>query len=489
MAGLHGKTDANYIKLFDAIDKQEDFDELAIKAQFKDEPFTKQFSVAKNYLYKLVLKSIETYNGGVEYEISSLINQAKVLCDKALFKQAEKILKKAKNLSYKHERLHYIYEINKIYERVVIDESDLEKIKKAFDDLFVEENELNEKLTNDIFYRRAAKKTYFAHLRIGYVGYREEVEELEGLFETPALQDPDNCLTVNALRSYYRAHFIYHFMRQDTQSAMTYSQKMIDLAEEYPEIFGEDILGYIDMIYNHIIQCMNLNEIENCEKYIAKLRSLKTNDFLERLRVFQYTYTIELTMCTALSRIENGMDYYKSFIKELPKYESKLSTIHKPAMFYLVSYNLLIHEKFDEALHWLNKALEIPNFNFRSDLTSWIRIQELIIQFELGNYILLESKVRSLYRILLQKEHRVKVEERLISFFRRLATENTNKETFTKYFAGLRRDIAVILQDPEEEKFSGFFNLDAWLESKISQKSFKEILIERNNVYLNQSKE
>lgn len=480
MAGVHGKTDANYIRLFDAIEKQEKFDEVKIKEQFKNEPFIKQFSVAKNYLYKLILKSIEAYNGGIDYEISGLINQAKVLCDKALFKQAEKILKKAKTLADKHERLHFIYEINQIYELVLIDGNDLELMKREFKSLFVEEKSINEKLNNSIFYRRAVKKVYFEHLRIGYVGYKEKVAEVEDLFEMPALQDPDNCLTVLARKNFFQAHFLYHYMRRDTVAAIEYSQKVIDITEANPEILGEDLISYIDMIYNHIIQCMDLNQIENCEKYIAKLRGLKTNDFLEKLKVFQYTYTIEFTLCTDLNRVEKGMTYYNAFINELPNYESKLSSIHKPAIFFLVSYNLLIHQKFEDALHWLNKALDMPHLNFRSDLTSWIRIQELIIQYELGNYRLLESKVRSTYRILLQKENRLKVEERLLSFFRKLASSDQFTSSLKDLFVDLKNDIEVILEDHAESNYTGFFNIQAWLESKISNRPFYEVLIDYN---------
>ena len=48
-----------YIKIFDAIDKQKVYDEKEIIRKFKGEPTLNNFAVAKNYLFKFILKSLE----------------------------------------------------------------------------------------------------------------------------------------------------------------------------------------------------------------------------------------------------------------------------------------------------------------------------------------------------------------------------------------------------------------------------------------------
>ena len=62
---VHGGDPMNkkYFLLFSAIDKQLTYNESALTNQFKAEPFIKQFSVAKNYLIQIILKSLIQFNG------------------------------------------------------------------------------------------------------------------------------------------------------------------------------------------------------------------------------------------------------------------------------------------------------------------------------------------------------------------------------------------------------------------------------------------
>ena len=60
-ASLH-TGDKNYLRLFDAIDRQEEYDEARIKIKFQHERFIKQLSRVKNYLYSMILKSMSAYH-------------------------------------------------------------------------------------------------------------------------------------------------------------------------------------------------------------------------------------------------------------------------------------------------------------------------------------------------------------------------------------------------------------------------------------------
>ena len=101
----------NYMRLFEAIDRQEAFDEHKIILQFKGDAFTNQLSVAKNYLYNLILKSLEQYYSSINSELRSLLNQIEILFNKKLFKQAEKILERAKKTAQKYENIHYTLQL------------------------------------------------------------------------------------------------------------------------------------------------------------------------------------------------------------------------------------------------------------------------------------------------------------------------------------------------------------------------------------------
>ncbi len=50
--------DLNYLKIFDYIEGQDQYDENSLKAAFADEVFIKHLPSEKNHLYRLILKSL-----------------------------------------------------------------------------------------------------------------------------------------------------------------------------------------------------------------------------------------------------------------------------------------------------------------------------------------------------------------------------------------------------------------------------------------------
>src|SRR5690349_13059370 len=85
--------DKKYLRLFDAMDKLKEYDEKKLKQSFEGERFLKQFSVAKNYLYKLVMKSLGMFQRGKtrSSELRDLLDQVEVLYKKGLYEQATKL--------------------------------------------------------------------------------------------------------------------------------------------------------------------------------------------------------------------------------------------------------------------------------------------------------------------------------------------------------------------------------------------------------------
>src|SRR3990172_3171206 len=95
---LHGKQDNQYLILFDAITKQKQFDEEALKKQFKGQAFLRQFPVAKNYLYSRILDALEFYHrdSSIHSSVRRNIYRAELLQKKGFYDQSMKLLRRAK---------------------------------------------------------------------------------------------------------------------------------------------------------------------------------------------------------------------------------------------------------------------------------------------------------------------------------------------------------------------------------------------------------
>ena len=105
-ANFHVRNEMNnYIRIFDAIDLQTEYNEARLLHKFRNERFVKQFAVAKKYLYDIVMESLEAYHRNSTTEIRSLLTRVEILVDKGLHSQAKKLLRKAKEMARIHENL------------------------------------------------------------------------------------------------------------------------------------------------------------------------------------------------------------------------------------------------------------------------------------------------------------------------------------------------------------------------------------------------
>ena len=102
----------DYIHLFNAIDKQKVYSE----DQLRKASFVKNLSQEKNYLYRLVLKSLNAYHSGLntKSKIFEYLKQVEILFHKGLYRQALKIVKKAKKLASENDLFNHELIIHEI---------------------------------------------------------------------------------------------------------------------------------------------------------------------------------------------------------------------------------------------------------------------------------------------------------------------------------------------------------------------------------------
>jgi hypothetical protein len=94
--------DKNYLRIFDAIDKQKVYDEEGMKKLFAKETFIKHLPSEKNHLYKLILKALRAYHCR-ELVVSGMLKQEikniEILYQKALYVECNKLLHRAKRIA------------------------------------------------------------------------------------------------------------------------------------------------------------------------------------------------------------------------------------------------------------------------------------------------------------------------------------------------------------------------------------------------------
>ena len=100
----------NYEMLFDAIDKQNIYDEEKLLKKFKGQPFINRFSISKNRLYAALLKCLDSFhsNSSVEAQLQRQLHAVEILYHKSLYDQSLKLLHSARKVAIKHGALYHI---------------------------------------------------------------------------------------------------------------------------------------------------------------------------------------------------------------------------------------------------------------------------------------------------------------------------------------------------------------------------------------------
>ncbi|MEM1320912.1 MAG: hypothetical protein AAGG75_11690, partial [Bacteroidota bacterium] len=149
----------NYLRLFDAINDMDEYDEEKLKKKFKGQKFIKHLSQEKKYLYEAILRSMRNYNSDKSSvaQIKECLLDARYLYDRGLYDQSGKVLKKARKIAYLFEDHMAILEIVREEQRLVADskrktiEEDIEVLIKEKDaTLKLIEEEFS---YQDIYYR------------------------------------------------------------------------------------------------------------------------------------------------------------------------------------------------------------------------------------------------------------------------------------------------------------------------------------------------
>ncbi|MCX6182651.1 MAG: hypothetical protein NT150_12070 [Bacteroidetes bacterium] len=104
-AALHVKEDANGIRLFDIYNNVKIYSKEKIEKLVRKEKFANHLPKTKNYLFELILKALRNYYSEKKesYSMKTQIQNADILKDKGLYKEALSIIKRTKKTALENE--------------------------------------------------------------------------------------------------------------------------------------------------------------------------------------------------------------------------------------------------------------------------------------------------------------------------------------------------------------------------------------------------
>lgn len=467
--------ETKYIRLFEAMAATDDFDEEKFKTKiYENQPLESQkYSELKAYLYELLLKSLQSYDEqqSVEFRLNHLLQSVAVLFKRGHYDDCRELLHKSGKIARQYEAFAHQLEVLRWEKQLAYTQMDADFLHKKLEQLQYEETRTLEQLRNVSEYRKIFFSVYATIRREAMHRGEDRLEKLRQLIGTEAFADPDRATSHRARVYYYRALNLYHYAALDNEQFYETGHKLIQLLESQSHFLRENLADYIAALSNQILSCGLLRRYDEVRSNLEKLRSLKPITQDDRRKIHRQYYSNKFVLCIYTGEFDEGREAMLRCQSESTElYAHDYETGSFWAQYSIISYGCGLY---DEALGYLNLWLNQPRTVGREDLQSLARILLLILHFEMGNTVLLESLMRSATRFLRKKNRLLEVERRLIQGLSEiLRTPDASGQK--AIFGQIRDDVQRLAALPGVRAMLQTFDLDAWLESRLSSRTFAQ---------------
>lgn len=484
-ASIHVKGEQNnYVKLFDAIDKQQEYDEKALLAGFQGETFVKQFAVTKNYLYNFILRSLRSYYSGSDAEsrIQEEMESVKILFGKGLYKKSIKILQKAKSLARQFDKYEQLFHLvrweNEINTRY-LKGARLDEFRKESNLEIRETLEIMEETYQLRLLEQDAFKVYRRYHRARTPG---DLDAIKKILAHPAMAEGALPRSFIGKLRYYNIKGVYQTLLENHTEAHRFDVLRYRLFDEHPHFIRENLIQYIKVQNNLLHNYMELKDWVNFEEILRNVRETAdryasniTNT--EQAIIFETSYVQELAHYSRTHQYEKALALVPRVNEMLEKYDSVIVIEFRIEMLFTISKVYFYSGDLDKALDWCNPIIFEDKPNAADDVICFARILNLLIHYDLGHYDLLRYEIKSTRRFLLKKKRLFLVEDLVLRFINRLIgvkDEQKKKETLENF----RSKLEETLTQGYEGNAQNYLNLLIWLKSKMENRPIFEVMME-----------
>jgi hypothetical protein len=473
-----GKT-SKYILLFEAIEKQEVFDDEALRALVypTEDIQSRKYSELKAYLYELILKSLQSYDEktSVEYRLQHILSSIKVLFKRALFEDCKELLTKGTKLAKKYEQFHALLKIMDWEKQIAYAETDIQYLDKHLSRIKEEETLALKQIENKAIYENVFYQLLIGLRKDSSLRRPEQRDRLLKLLDHPQLSTVDQALSHQAKVLYYRIYTFYYYTIGDFESFYKTGVLLLAIMDAEPHFLKESVTNYISALSNLLVACILSFDYDQAEVYLRKLKAIKPLSADDKLKIHRQYYTVKFRLCINTGAFEEGFEALEEHFKLLTSGNIN-SKIFETESFYFQYICIYFGTGvYDKALSYLNQWLNSPKSIERQDLQSFARMINLIIHYEMGNHLLLDSLIRSTYRFLNNRNSLYQMEARMITFIRDVNNAQDRK-TKKVALADFKQDLEDQMKDKKVKAMLQLFDLEAWLDSKILNISFAEVV-------------
>jgi hypothetical protein len=483
-AALHtSKGEKNqYIKLFDTIDGMKVYEEKILRKHFAKDAFLNSLSTGKNYLFNFILRQLESYHKGIRTEVRSCLNQAEILFELGLIDQCRKKIEKAESLADKYNLTEEKYIIWNWKLSLPESGTKSEKQFAALEKMHVKmigDMKTQLEMVEDDYELKLIQNQCRLLGKTGDKGILELENILAGLEKKKA----EKTWSFSAAFSHYQKLTTICMALNKSMKELVFRKKKIELLNANLHMI--DVQPYLYTLLAELERSFQLEFslgyydqlLESFESLHAQISTSPSHKKLLEL----FPLSLRFGACIRLGML-------KSAEKIIPKIQHFFETIERSETSEVQKNKFvldcaLVHMAqgaYSDSLKCIDELLYGTAYEVNTDIYYFAHFLQLLIHFEKGNSDLLEYKTRAVYRSLLKQKAFSATERLLLAFFKKESALDWDRKTEKNVFVELKNKLVQLFRShPEEKKILNYFDLMAWVDSKIEGKSIASVLEER----------
>jgi hypothetical protein len=475
----------NYVRLFDHLDKQDEYSEEEIFATFKKEAFINRFSITKKRLYDHILAALDSFHSAssVESQLHKQLHASDILFEKSLYDQCRRILHSAEKVALKNDLPAILLMIS--YKK--------KRLSETMGYLKVTDKEIDETLQRDLEYSKsiedynhlwAIKSHLFARLSKKGVA-RSQVEtdaytELCNMILSPKYSPKE--LT-------YEGKHLYHHVLSAYYYAIGQLKKSLEELELNLGTTDQSALGkkmeankYISALTNAIYIADKIGDHRKSKHYLNELKkfgsTISANEDLS-IKLFSSVSSIELSLHLRKGDFQTATNSVEKIEAELEHYDEKIVPIRRAFLEFKIAVVNIGTGNYSEALKWINRILNDSNLDKTEDIIGFTQLLELLVHLELNHNTLLPYSLKNTQRFFKTRNRMYGFEKVLLQFISKLikCEDHFDRQNL---WEDMYKELAKIANDDVFESVAlDYFDFESWAESKLKRKAFDAIVREK----------
>lgn len=390
-----GKRESRYLLLFQAINKQESYDEDALKKQFKN-----SLADDKARLYEAILRAMRDFRShrSSTARMKELLLDANFLYERGLYEQCQTRLAEAKTIATELQDQLSSLEINRESRRL-INTLGKQSDREGLNELQVEARQLLHLLEEEFYFL----DTHDELIRAVQSLQQQSENSQQKSPQTPYAERLFTSTPPNSLQArlrYYQSRAMLHQLNGDKEGVYHNFTQVNQLWEQHPTYKAEEFNRYLDDAFNLLHATFQYPAaISEAATLLDRLAAEQPDSAHDRLVLFQRTATYRLIYTinfapdmpaeTVLQSIEEGLQQYD------------LHPVSELSIRYNAAVLFFLQNKAAQCENWLQSIMELRRNELRPDIVQAARLLRILTLLDQDlDPDFIDAQIRSEQRLL-----------------------------------------------------------------------------------------